>query len=74
MRTTLSIILVAALASSAFAAQKYRYYGSSGSKSYQAPANPSKPKVSEADKKMADEDGLDIRKMTQQLQQNGAKK
>lgn len=74
MRTTFSIILVAALATSAMAASKYRYYGgSSGSKSYQAPANPSNPKANEAEKKAAEEEGLDIRKMTQRLQ-NGAKK
>lgn len=75
MRKFTFLVLVAALATtSAFAASKYRYYGgSSGSKSYQAPANPSKPKVSEAEKKAAQEDELDIRKMTQRLQ-NGAKK
>lgn len=74
MRTTLSIILVTALAAtSAFAAKRPYYGGSTAQKSYQAPSNPTKPKVSEADKKMAEEEGLDIRKMTQQLQ-NGAKK
>ena len=74
MRTTLSIILVAALASSAFAASKYRpYYGGSSGQVQTAPKNPSKPAVSEAEKKLAEDEKLDIRRMTQQLQ-NGAKK
>ena len=74
MRTTLSIVLVAVLASSASAAQKYRpYYGGSNGQVQTAPKNPSKPALTEAEKKAAQEDELDIRKMTQRLQ-NGAKK
>ena len=75
MRITLFLILVAALASSAFAAQKYRPYygGSSGSKSYQASATPSKPAVSEAEKKLAEDGKLDIRKMTEKLKNGGSK-
>ena len=75
MRTTLSLILVAALATSAMAASKYRPYygGSSGSKSYQAPATPSKPAVSEAEKKLGEDEKLDIRKMTERLKNGGSK-
>lgn len=73
MRTTLSLILVAALASSAFAAQKYRYYGSSGSQSYQAHQKPSKSSVTEEEKKLAEAEKYDIKKMSEKLK-NGAKK
>ena len=75
MRKFTFLILVAALAStSAFAASKYRYYGgSSGSKSYQAPANPSKPKANEAEKKLGEDEKLDIRKLTEKLKNGGSK-
>lgn len=72
MRTTLSIILVAALAYTSTFAAKRPYY-STAPKSYQAPANPSKPKATEAEKKAAEEEGLDIRKMTQRLQNESKK-
>lgn len=75
MRTTLSIILVAALAStSAFAASKYRpYYGGSSGQVQTAPKNPSKPAVTETEKKLAEDEKLDIRKMTEKLKNGGSK-
>lgn len=74
MRTTLSLILVAALAISAMAASKYRPYNSASGQVQTAPKNPNKPAVTEFEKKLAEDEKLDIRKMTQQLQQNGSKK
>lgn len=71
MCKSLSIILVAALATtSAFAAP--RYYGSTAPKSY-AVTKPSKPRASEAEKKMAEEENFDIKKMSAHLK-NEAKK
>ena len=74
MRKFTFLILVAALATSAMAASKYRpYYGGSSGQVQTAPKNPSKPALTEAEKKLAEDEKLDIRKMTQQLQ-NGTKK
>lgn len=73
MRKFTLLILVASLATSAMAASKYRYYGGSSGQVQTAPKNPSKPALSQAEKKLAEEEKFDIRKMTQQLQ-NGTKK
>ncbi|KHG32972.1 hypothetical protein [Sulfurospirillum sp. MES] len=72
MRTTLSLILVAAFATSAMAASKYRYYGGSSSKSY---TNTSKPidRTSAREKQLAEDEKYDLKKMAERLK-NGAKK
>jgi len=73
MRKFVILTLVSALAITSASAAKYRYYGGASGQVQTAPKNPSKPAVTEAEKKLAEEEKFDIRKMTQQLQ-NGAKK
>lgn len=75
MRKFTFLVLVAALAStSAFAASKYRpYYGGSSGQVQTAPKNPSKPAVTEDEKKLAEDEKLDIRKMTERLKNGGSK-
>ena len=73
MRTTLSIILVAALASSVFAAKR-PYVGSSiTTKSYSTPSKTASPKATEDEKRIAEEKNFDVSKISERLK-NGAKK
>lgn len=69
---TLSLILVAALATTPSFAAKPRYYGSTAHKSY-AVTKPAKDSTTAAEKKMAKDEGYDLVKMAQRLK-NGSTK
>lgn len=72
MCKSLSIILVAALATTSAFAAKPRYYGSTAPKSY-AVTKPAKDRTTAAEKKIAEEEGYDLKKMAQKLK-NGSTK
>ena len=72
MRKSLSIILVAALATTSAFAAKPRYYGSTAPKSY-AVTKPAKDRTTAAEKKIAEEEKFDLKKMSVRLK-NEAKK
>lgn len=73
MRKFTFLILVAALASSSFAAKRPYVGGSTTPKSYSSNSKTVSPKVSESEKKMAEEEKFNIKAMSARLK-NEAKK
>ena len=63
---TLSFFLIVALATTSAFAGKPRYYGSTAPKSY-AVTKPAKDRTTAAEKKIAEEDGYDLKKMSARL-------
>lgn len=72
MCKSLSIILVATLATTSAFAAKPRYYGSTAPKSYTV-KNPVTDRTTSSEKKMAEEEGYDLKKMTKRLKNGSAK-
>ena len=73
MRKSLSIILVAALATTSAFAAKPRYYGGSTAPKSYVVTKPAKDHTTAAEKKIAEEEGYDLKKMSARLK-NEAKK
>jgi len=73
MRKFTFLILVAALASSSFAAKRPYVGGSTTQKSYSSNSKTASPKPSESEKKLAQDENFDLKKMSARLK-NEAKK